>query len=105
MLCFIAPIYTQTNSLRCLPSEFCARGSGHKIILTLQKCLIKTMFGYIFHKYVAFSLFVYLREHVFCNHVGGQGRFLAVLVFNLLHMRIQDRVITGLSDGKTIGIA
>ena len=63
------------------------------------------MVGYHVHHYVAVSLFVYLRKHVFYNQIGGQGRLIAICIFNLLHIHIQDRVITVLSCGNTIGIA
>ena len=105
MLCYRETFYTYTNPLRCLPPAFGARGSGHKGLLNLQFRLIKPVVIYIVHKHVAVSLLIYLQEHVLCNKACRQGRILAVPVFNLVHTRIQYRVVTGLSDRKTIIIA
>ena len=88
-----------------MPYEFGARRSVHKGVLTLHSCLTKPMVIYLVHKYVAVSFFVYLREYVLCNQVGEKFRLITVLIFNLLHTRIQDRFIIGLSDWNTIGIA
>ena len=83
---------------------FGAIGSDHKVFLTLQFRLIKIMVSYLSHQHVEFSLFLYLREHVLCNRVGRQVIFLAFRIFDLIHMCIRDRFVTGLSDRNIISI-
>ena len=63
------------------------------------------MINYLFYQHVAVSLFIYLRKDLFCNQVGKKDRLIAVQVFNLVYTRIQYRVVTGLSNSKTISIA
>ena len=62
------------------------------------------MVDYIFHKYVTVALFVNLCKNVFCNNVVVKDRLFVICIFNLIHARIQYRIITGLSDWKDVGI-